>query len=77
MYVNLQNKFTLHMALIIFRWAFNDHLKIATVMGRNLFIELSIWDYSLKIDSLIILLKNNVFCVILKVCQLDLCNLYR
>lgn len=46
-------------------------------MGRNLFIELSIWDYSLKIDSLIILLKNNVFCVILKVCQLDLCNLYR
>lgn len=35
MYVNLQNKFTLHMALIIFRWAFNDHLKIATADGKK------------------------------------------
>lgn len=45
-------------------------------MVKTLSIELSIWDY-LKIDGLIIFLKNNIFCVILKVCQLDLCNLYK
>lgn len=46
-------------------------------MVRNLLVELSIWDYSLKIDSLIIFLKNNIFCVILKVCQLNMCKVYK
>lgn len=44
-------------------------------MVRNLLYLIKYLDYSLKIDALIIFFKNNIFCVILKMCQLDLCNL--
>lgn len=33
---NLQNKFTVHIALIIFRWTLNGHLKSLTADGRKL-----------------------------------------